>query len=292
MAAPPVAPREADLSIPSAPLIDTHAHLTDRRYARDLDAVLERAHEHGVVALVVVGYDLASSEAAVRLADTHSNIWAAVGLHPHNAKAVDTRTLRQIEARSRSPRVVAIGECGLDYYRNLSPAAAQREAFLAQLAMAAQRQLPVVIHCRDAMPEMLRLLEEHRPEHGGVMHCFDGTAGDARRTVDLGLHVSCAGPLTYRKDQTLAQAVAATPADRLVVETDCPYLSPEGHRGERNEPAYVRAVAQAVARVRGVRFEAMARQTTLNALRLFSLPAPPELTSLSEARDLVEAARA
>jgi TatD DNase family protein len=282
MAAPPVAPREAVPSTLSAPLVDTHVHLTDRRYARDLEDVMERAADARVAAMVVVGYDVASSEGAVRLSERFPHVWAAVGMHPHNAKDASPAVLRDIEGLASAPRVVAVGECGLDFYRNLSPVAEQHAALLAQLDLAARRRLPVVIHCRDAMPEMLRVIEEHRPASGGVMHCFDGTAADALKTVELGLYVSCAGPLTYRKDQTLAQAIAAVPADRLVIETDCPYLSPEGHRGERNEPAYVRTVAETVARVRGVRFEQMAHQTTVNALRLFSLPAPEAMRELTE----------
>jgi TatD DNase family protein len=253
------------------PLIDTHAHLTDRRYADDLDETLDRARAAGVVAFVVVGYDVASSAASVDLAERYQDVWAAVGLHPHNAKGATPAVLKELERLSDSPRVVAIGECGLDYYRDLSPRSAQQSAFEAQLALAAERKLPVVVHSRDAMEETLATLQAHAPTVAGVMHCFDGNGSDAIRTCALGLHVSFAGPITYRKDGTLRSAAAAVPAERLLVETDCPYLSPDGHRGERNEPAYVRGMAEAVARARDVRFEEMARQTTLNAQRLFQI---------------------
>jgi TatD DNase family protein len=271
MAAPPEAPRVAAQSA-GARLIDTHTHLTDRRFAGDLAAVVQRARDAGLVGMVVVGYDLASSEAAVTLASQHPDVWATVGIHPHHATAVNAGTLKRLEQLAASPRVVGIGECGLDYYRNLSPAAKQREAFAVQLDLAAERSLPVVVHSRDAMPATLDILGRHRLPRGGVMHCFDGTAEDARASLAFGLYVSCAGPLTYRKDATLARAIAAVADDRIVVETDCPYLSPAGHRGERNEPALVRLVADAAARARGVGFEEMARQTTRNAVRLFDLP--------------------
>jgi TatD DNase family protein len=260
------------IGAPSAPLVDTHAHLTDRRFAADLDSVFGRARTAGVRAFVVVGYDLDSSRAAVSLAGQHDDVWAAVGIHPHNAKSAGRAALRDLEALSHAPRVVAIGECGLDFYRNLSPRHVQRQVFETQLRLASDRALPVVVHSREAMPETLETLTANRPGKGGVMHCFDGDTDAAERTVSLGLHVSCAGPITYRRDPTLADAVRGVPEHRLVVETDCPYLSPDGHRGERNEPAYVRLIAEAVARVRAVGFDQMARQTTLNAQRLFGLP--------------------
>jgi TatD DNase family protein len=251
------------------PLVDTHAHLTDRRYAGDLAAVLGRARAAGVGAIVVVGYDLASSRAAVDLASRHDHLWAAVGIHPHDARDAGEAALAEIEALAAGPRVVAIGECGLDFYRHLSPPADQERAFAAQLDLAARLDLPVVVHSREAMAETLEILARHPLPAGGVMHCFDGTAADARRAVELGFYLSCAGPLTYRRDPTLAQALAAAPLERLVVETDCPYLSPAGHRGERNEPANVSAVAAALARVRGLDEDAVARATTRNAAALF-----------------------
>ena len=255
-----------------APLIDTHAHLTDRRFSADLDRTLDRAREAGVIAFVVVGYDLASSAASVALSERFADVWAAVGLHPHNAKDGTPALLAEIERLSHAARVVAIGECGLDFYRDLSPRERQHEVFEAQLHMAADRALPVVVHSRDAMKQTLSALGEGGPARGGVMHCFDGNAAEATKTCEVGLYVSFAGPITYRKDGTLRGAASAVPAERVLVETDCPYLAPDGHRGERNEPAYVRGMAEAVARARGVRFEEMARQTTTNAQRLFRLP--------------------
>lgn len=268
---------------PAVALVDTHAHLTDSRYDGDLEAVLGRAGAAGVTGIVVAGYDLPSSRAAVDLAARSPRIWAAVGIHPHDAAAAGAAALEELAALAAHPRVVAIGECGLDFYRNRSPAADQARAFEAQLGLAARLGLPLIVHSREAMAETLRTLAAHPLPAGGVLHCFDGTAEDAARAVDLGLYLSCAGPLTYRRDPTLARAVAAAPLERLVVETDCPYLSPAGHRGERNEPARVRDVAAALAAVRGADLAAVAGATTRNAARLFRTPAlagqPPAETA-------------
>ena len=255
----------------AAPLFDTHAHLTDRRYEPDLEQTLDRAREAGITACVVVGYDVDSSTSSVALAQRFGDVWAAVGLHPHNAKDASPQVLREIERLSYAPRVVAIGECGLDYFRDLSPRGVQRSAFEAQLDLASARSLPVVVHSRDAMDDTLDVLGTRSRTPGGVMHCFDGTVPEVMRTCNLGLYVSFAGPITYRKDGTLRLAAAAVPVERLLVETDCPYLAPDGHRGQRNEPAFIRGTVEAVARARGVRFEEMARQSTLNAQRLFRL---------------------
>jgi TatD DNase family protein len=273
--APPTAPREAPLAPLDAPgpLVDTHAHLTDRRFAGDLDAVLERARAAGVGGIIVSGYDLASSRAAVDLAAGHEDVWATVGIHPHDARFATRQALAEVERLARRPRVVAIGECGLDFYRDLSPRDVQARAFAAQLELAAALDLPVVVHSREAMPETLHTLARVRLPAGGVLHCFDGDTEDARRAVSLGLYLSAAGPLTYRRDLTLARALAAVPLERLVVETDCPYLSPAGHRGQRNEPAHVVSVAAALAGARNGRPADVARATTANSAALFRTPA-------------------
>jgi TatD DNase family protein len=268
MVAPRAAPREA----PPVPLVDTHAHLSDQRFASDLHQVIGRATARGVGAFVVVGYDLASSHGAVRLADAFDSIWAAVGIHPHRASAVDDAALARLRSLAGHPKVIGLGECGLDFYRDLSPRPAQRRAFAAQLRLAAELNLPVIVHSREAMDETISTLATQPLPLGGVLHCFDGTARDAQRAVDLGMHISCAGPITYRRDRTLANAIASVPDDRLVLETDCPYLSPAGHRGERNEPAHVRLIAEEVAAVRGSTLARIAAQTSQNAATLFRTP--------------------
>jgi TatD DNase family protein len=223
--------------------------------------------------VVVSGYDLASSRAAVELAARYQDVWATVGIHPHDARFATPQALAEVERLARRPRVVAIGECGLDFYRDLSPRDVQARAFEAQLELAAALDLPVVVHCREAMSETLQTLARVRLPAGGVLHCFDGDAEDARQAVSLGLHLSAAGPLTYRRDLTLAHVLASAPLERLVVETDCPYLSPAGHRGQRNEPAHVVAVATALAGARNQRPADVARATSANAAALFRTPA-------------------
>ncbi|MBI3974538.1 MAG: TatD family hydrolase [Chloroflexi bacterium] len=265
MAAPPEAPREA----PAAPLVDTHAHLNDRRFAHDLDAVLARAAEHGVGAMVVAGYNLATSRRAVELAQRHDSLWAAVGIHPHDATSAGRAALAELGRLAGQPKVVAIGECGLDYYRNLSPRAAQVTAFTHQLRLAARCGLPVVVHSRDAMAETLRILAAEQTPAGGVMHCFAGTTDEALHAIDLGFYISAAGSITYPRNTALAGVFAAIPTDRIVVETDCPWLSPEGRRGQRNEPAYLPLVAGALARLRNQSLGAIATLTSRNATALF-----------------------
>lgn len=250
-------------------LIDTHVHLADSRFAADLPEVLFRAREAGVVQFVCVGYDVDSSAEAVRLSMIHPDIVAAVGIHPNRSGDAVPGAISELDQLSQSLTVVAIGECGLDYHWNTEPYEIQREAFVAQLQLAETRGLPVIVHSRDAMKQTLDLIEEFNPWRRGVLHCFDGTVADASRAVALGFWISAAGQVTYRRDRTLAEALASVPADRLVIETDCPYLSPAGHRGERNEPSRVRVVADAVAAIRGCSVEELAAQTTANARQLF-----------------------
>ncbi|MFZ4383616.1 MAG: TatD family hydrolase [Chloroflexota bacterium] len=250
-------------------LIDTHVHLADVRFAADLPEVLLRARDAGVVQFVCVGYDIESSAEAIKLSSTFPDIVAAVGIHPNRSVDALPDTLRELDLLSQSHAVVAIGECGLDYYRNTEPPDVQTEAFIAQLRIAETRGLPVIVHSRDAMEQTLDLIEKFNPGRRGVLHCFDGTVADVSRAVSLGFWISAAGQVTYRRDRTLAEALASVPADRLVIETDCPYLSPAGHRGERNEPSRVRLVADAVAAIRGCSVEELAAQTTANARRLF-----------------------
>jgi TatD DNase family protein len=268
MVAPPVAPREA----PRLPLVDTHAHLNDRRFMADVDAVVARARAAGVGAMVVVGYDLPTSRRAVALAQQYPCLWATVGLHPHYASACSPSILSELAALAQEPRVVAIGECGLDYYRNLSPRSQQVQAFEAQLSLANRLGLPVVVHSRQAMSETLQTLSRTPPAAGGVLHCFDGALRDAEQAMDLGLFISCAGNITYRPGPELIRALESVPAGRVVIETDCPWLSPQGHRGERNEPAHLALVAQALAQIRRVDARALAAQTSENAARLFRTP--------------------
>ncbi len=250
-------------------LVDSHAHLSDPQLARDLAGALARAQAAGVAAVVDVGTDLASSRLVVATAGRHPGVFATVGIHPHDAKTADDAAFAELRQLAASPRVVAIGECGLDYYRDLSPREVQRRVFARHLALAKELGRPVVIHCRDAYGDCLDIVHaELGAAAHGVLHCFLGDAASARRALDLGLHLGIGGGLTSQ--DALRPVVAALPLERLLVETDCPYQTPRPKRG-KNEPAFVRLVAECLAGVLGVPFERVAEATTANARHLFRL---------------------
>ena len=256
----------------SPELFDTHAHLHFPDFEADLDAVMARAREAGVRGMVTIGTDVETSRAALAIAERDPDVWATVGLHPHDAEAGDDALFEELERLARSPRVVALGEMGLDFFRNLSPRPVQEAAFRRQLGLARTLAKPVVLHCRDAHAETLAILAEERVgEVGGIMHCFSGDVEIARRCLDLGLLISLAGPVTYPNAKALPAVARFVPADRLVVETDCPFLPPQPYRGKRNEPAYVAITATRVAELRGERLEDLAPHLTGNARRVFGL---------------------
>jgi TatD DNase family protein len=253
-------------------LFDTHAHLHFPEFAADLDAVLERARAAGVRRILTIGTDVSTSRAAAALAVREPDVWAAVGIHPHEAADADDAALAEIERLAGSPRVVAIGETGLDFFRNLAPREAQERALRDQLALARRTRKPVLIHCREAHEETLGLLgAADVREHGGIMHCFSGDVAIARRCLDLGLLVSLAGPVTYPKPGALPEVARFVPADRLVVETDCPFLPPQPYRGKRNEPAYLAITATRVAELRGEPLAELAARMSENARTLLRL---------------------
>ena len=242
----------------------------------------------GVGTIVNVGTDLISSRRAVTLAGQYDSVYAAVGMHPHDAKKLDGVALAELRALAVQPKVVAVGEIGLDYYRNLSPRAVQRRAFQAQLAWAGKLGKPVIIHDRDAHDEIMDILTDWvagfpvpgptakagRPPREsaarvGVLHTFSGDLAMAEKAIELGFYISISGPVTYKNARQLPAVVQALPLDRLLVETDCPYLAPHPHRGKRNEPAYVRFVAERIADLRGMGLDELAEATTANARRLF-----------------------
>ncbi len=260
-------------------LVDTHAHLDFDQFDADRPAVIERAKAAGVVAIVNVGADLASSRRAVELAEQYEPIYAAVGMHPHDAKRLDGATLARLRELARRRKVVAVGEIGLDFYRNLSPQDVQRRALQAQLAWAAKMGKPVIIHDRDAHEEIIGILAEwakglgDSPPAGrlGVLHTFSGDVAMAERAIDLGFYISISGPVTYLNARKLPDIVRMLPLDRLLVETDCPFLTPHPYRGKRNEPAFVRLVAERIAELKGLPFNDLALATTANARRLFGI---------------------
>jgi len=261
------------------PLVDTHCHLQDSPFATDLDEVLERARSTGIAAMVVCGFDPASNIAALEMADAYRCVYPAVGCHPHDAGKMTNAALDLLARQAASPRVVAVGEIGLDFYRDLSPRDVQREALEAQLAIAVQTGKPVSVHSRDAEEPIYShlaayarrspLVASKRPV--GVMHCFGGTVEQALPFVDIGFLVSISCTITYPRNDATRRIAAELPMESLVVETDSPYLPPQSIRGKRNEPAHVRAAAEAIAAVRGLPIDAVATATTENAARLFGI---------------------
>ncbi len=252
-------------------MIDSHAHLTFKHYARDLADVLTRARDGGIGAIINIGCDLASSEATVRLANGHENIFAVVGVHPHDASTLDADALARLDALADDPMVVAIGEMGLDYYRDLSPRHVQEQAFRDQIALAGKKDLPVVVHDRDAHAKVMQILKEEKVSRG-VLHCFSGDLNMARQAIDLGLYLSFAGPITYNGHKA-REIMGKVPLDRILIETDCPYLTPVPFRGKRNEPAYVRYVLARVADILGKPVPEVDSLTGTNTRTLFNLPA-------------------
>ena len=253
-------------------LFDTHAHLHFPGFDEDRDAVLTRARAAGVRRMVTIGTDGETSRAALALAERHPDVWATAGVHPHDAAESDEAAQAEVERIAAERRVVAIGEIGLDFFRNLSPPETQERVLRRFLALARRLRKPVVLHCRDAHAEILTMLGEERvAEVGGIMHCFSGDVAIARRCLDLGLLISLAGPVTYPNARALPDVARFVPGDRLVVETDCPFLPPQGYRGKRNEPAYLTITAARVAELRGEPLDDLAARTTVNARRLFGV---------------------
>jgi TatD DNase family protein len=251
-------------------LVDSHCHLQDERFADDREDVLQRALE-ALEWLLVVGDDLVSSREAVELAAKHKRVFAAVGIHPHHADNATEDVLQEIEALTQRERVLAWGEIGLDYYYDHSPRPTQRDAFHRQLERACALDLPVIIHSRDAEQDTVETLNASAGRVRGVLHCFSGTAALAEAALELGLYISFSGILTFPKAQEIRDVAAMAPLDRLLVETDAPYLAPHPHRGKRCEPAHVIHTAEALARVRKMPIETLAELTTANAERLFGL---------------------
>lgn len=255
-------------------LIDTHTHLDDARYDADRDLVIARARDAGVDRMITIGCDLATSQAAVSLAEQYPFVYASVGVHPHEVKHIAEGWYDSLRGLAEHEKVVAYGEIGLDYHYNHSSPADQRARFREQLQLARELRLPVVIHTREAQEDTIRILkDEWPPEVGGVFHCFSGDAWLAKDALDLGFYISFSGILTFQNAGMLRDIAKTVPMDRLLIETDCPYLTPIPHRGKRNEPGYVRHVAHTLGEILpDLNVEAIAEITAANARRLFKIP--------------------
>jgi TatD DNase family protein len=257
-------------------LIDSHAHIQGKEYAGETEAVIRRAHEAGVGQIIVVGGagEISSNVAAVALASAFPNVYATVGMHPHDAKDVSDEELRKLKELTFHPKVVAVGETGLDYYYNHSPHQVQRKVFGQFIRMARETGLPLVVHERDAAKETVELLRnEGEGKTRGVIHCFTGDYRAAREYLDLGFYLSFTGIITFKNAAPLREVVRKVPLERMFVETDSPYLTPVPHRGKRNEPAYVRFVAETISQVKEVPLVEVALITSRNVRDLFGLPA-------------------
>lgn len=254
-------------------LIDTHTHLDDARYNDDREAVIARAREAGVDAFVSIGCDLATSQAAAALADHYPFVYASVGVHPHEVKHIQDDWYDAFRRLAKSEKVVAYGEIGLDYHYNHSSPNEQRDRFREQIQVARELKLPVIIHTREAQEDTVAILrEEKASEVGGVFHCFSGDARLAKEALDLGFHLSFSGILTFQSATALREIAKKTPLDRLLIETDCPYLTPVPYRGKRNEPAYVAQVAKQLATIHPeLSLEEIQGRTTENAKQLFKI---------------------
>jgi TatD DNase family protein len=249
-------------------LIDSHVHLDDPKFDPDRDATIERALAAGVECMMAIGTgNPPDLEVAVRQADRYPFIYATIGVHPHDASKATPETWTRMRELAAHPKVLAVGEIGLDYHYDFSPRDVQRAVFERQLALAAECARPIVIHTREAWDDTLDMLRAHW-RGGGIMHCFTGGEAQARQALDLGFHLSFGGVLTFPKAEEVRQAARLAPLDRILIETDCPYLAPVPHRGKRNEPAFVVETARRLAEVRGVPHEAIAEATTRNFERL------------------------
>ena len=256
----------------STPLFDAHCHLEDERFSGEVDAVLARMAQAGVSRCILAGSDVATSERIVALAATYPNVYGVVGVHPHEASHFGEDTLAVLARMVTQTRIVGIGEIGLDYYYDHSPREVQRDVFARQLEFAYEQGVPAVFHVRDAHGDTIDLFRAQRNRlPAGVLHCYTGSVESAREYLGMGFYISFSGSVTFKNAHHLQQVAQFVPLDRLLVETDSPYLAPMPMRGQRNEPAYVRYVAEKVAQLRGITIEELVQHTTANTERLYRL---------------------
>ncbi len=253
-------------------VIDTHCHLDMSAYEQDCDKVIQKAFGAGVSKIVTIGIDLASSQAAVRLAEKYAGIYASVGIHPHNVEGVTDRDYKELTLLASHPKVVAYGEIGIDLAKKYAPIKMQGEHFLRQVRLAKELALPVIIHDREAHTEVMAILKQEAPfPAGGVMHCFSGNMVFAQEVLGLGFYISIPGVVTFNKAEEMQEVARKISLDYLIIETDGPFLSPVPMRGKRNEPAYVLYTAEKIAQLRDVDLDEVAKRTTKNARKLFGI---------------------
>ncbi|WP_175615505.1 TatD family hydrolase [Piscibacillus halophilus] len=253
-------------------LFDTHVHLNADQFMEDRDEVIQRALDTGVEHMVVVGFDRETIPLAIEIAEQYDFIYAAVGWHPVDAIDMTDEDLKWIEELCHHPKVVAIGEMGLDYHWDKSPHDVQKEVFRKQIQLAKKVNMPIIIHNREATEDIVHILkEENAQECGGIMHCYNDVVDHAKECLDLGFYISLGGPVTFKNATDPKIVAEEVPLDRLLIETDCPFLAPHPNRGKRNEPAYVKLVAEKIAELKGISLDEVARYTTENAKKVFSI---------------------
>ena len=251
-------------------VFDSHAHLDNIKFSEDREEVIARAREAGIVGIINAGACMQSSASSIKLAEEHDFIYAAVGVHPHDAKDLKAGDYEQLAEWTKHPKVVAVGEIGLDYYYDLSPREIQKQVFISQLDIARQTGMPIIIHDRDAHGDILEIIKKEAKGLTGVFHCFSGSMEMMREVIKLGFYVAFGGSVTFKNSAKLPAIAAAVPIERLLFETDCPYLTPQPHRGKRNEPAYVNIVTEHVAGLREMTMAELSAVTTANVKRLFT----------------------
>lgn len=253
-------------------LFDTHVHLNARQFFDDRKEVIERAFEAGVYRMVVVGFDEETIPLAIEIAEEYNEIYAAVGWHPVDAIHYQEKHLKWLEELSTHPKVVALGEMGLDYHWDTSPKEIQAEVFRKQIRLAKKVDMPIIIHNREATSDIITILQEEDAQAvGGIMHCYSGSLSDVTTFLEMNFCISLGGPVTFKNAKEVKEIAKIIPADRLLIETDAPYLAPHPYRGKRNEPAYVTLVAQEIAALRNIEYQELCKMTTDNALKVFRI---------------------
>lgn len=252
-------------------LIDSHAHLDDERFDLDREYIIENLQKNGIELVVNIGADIHSSKASVELAEKYKNIYAVVGVHPHEVKDMNENSLAEIEKLAKNKKVLAIGEIGLDYHYDNSPRDIQRKRFREQINLAKKLNLPIVVHSREADADILQILKEESQELRAIIHCFSSDRAQLKEYLELGFYIAIGGPVTFKKTDELKEVVKVVPLDKLLLETDAPYLAPTPYRGKRNEPMFVKETAKLIAELRGITLEDLTLQTNKNTKKIFNI---------------------
>ncbi len=250
--------------------IDSHVHLNSDALYENLDFYIQKAHKQQVSHMIVIGFDEQTNKRAIEIAEKYPNIYATVGFHPTEAKSITADDFNVLKTYLKHDKVVAIGECGLDFYWDKDNEKAQLDVFRTQIELSKKYNLPLIIHMRDASEKTFNLLEEYAPVKG-IMHCYSGSAEMAERFLKLGLHISLGGPVTFKNAKTPKEVAKMVPLDKLLIETDAPYLTPHPYRGKQNDSSYIPLIAREIARIKSLSIEKVAQATTDNALKLFNI---------------------